>query len=282
MPHGTERTGQHGTATVNHRAISTKERHDRRNRSHRRRLGGKATDRFRESGKTSPRSTSQERVNPLASKLINAVNDTVLERTVTYEEYNALKTWLIKVGEDGEWPLFLDVWVEHSVEEVANQPPAGQQGHHRGPVLRPGPPEHEPPATIAMREDEPGTPLLFQGQVTLETAALAGAQIEIGTPTTWASTPSSHRACRNGTCAALHRRRPGQLPDPHHAAGAVPDPHGRRLRPADRRRRLACLAPGPPAPEGLGARATSCSPPSCTSRATRTTPTTSPPRSSRN
>src|SRR5438128_1010701 len=81
--------------------------------------GAGATARFRAS-KTVSANSSQERVALLAGRIIKAINDTVLEEQVSYDEYNAFKAWLIKVGEDGEWPLFLDVWVEHSIEEVAN------------------------------------------------------------------------------------------------------------------------------------------------------------------
>ncbi|WP_460991881.1 dioxygenase, partial [Sinomonas soli] len=67
--------------------------------------GAQATARFRQSGKsTADAATGQKRVSRLAGRLIKAVNDTVLEEKVTYDEYNALKAWLIKVGEDGEWP----------------------------------------------------------------------------------------------------------------------------------------------------------------------------------
>ncbi len=71
--------------------------------------GAAATDRFRQSGNTGHAVADQARVNELASALIQAANDIVLEKKVTYDEYNALKSWLIQVGEDGEWPLFLDV-----------------------------------------------------------------------------------------------------------------------------------------------------------------------------
>ena len=73
------------------------------------------------------------------------IHDIIRRHKVTYDEYDALKAWLIQVGEDGEWPLFLDVWVEHVVEEVANDAPRGQQGHHRGPVLRARAPPARPP-----------------------------------------------------------------------------------------------------------------------------------------
>ena len=116
--------------------------------------GNAATDRFRESGKTRPSIVDVERVNLLASKLIKAANDIVLEERVSYDEFNALKAWLIKVGEDGEWPLFLDVWLEHSVEDVATDHREGNKGSIEGPYYIPEAPEQKSPATISMREDE--------------------------------------------------------------------------------------------------------------------------------
>jgi catechol 1,2-dioxygenase len=141
--------------------------------------GAGATARFRENKHFSA-ATSQERVSKLAGRVIKAINDTVLEEEVSYDEYNALKAWLIKVGEDGEWPLFLDVWVEHSVEEVANASRHGSKGTIEGPYYLPDSPEQHSPATLPMRDNEPGTPLLFQGQVTnVAGQALPGAKIEI-------------------------------------------------------------------------------------------------------
>jgi catechol 1,2-dioxygenase len=142
--------------------------------------GSAATDRFRQSGKTAAVHASQERVNLLASKLVNAVNNIVLEERVTYDEYNAFKAWLIKVGEDGEWPLFLDVWVEHSVEDVATSHRHGNKGSIEGPYYIPDAPEQKSPAKISMRPDEKGTPLLFQGQVrSTDGSPLPNAKIEL-------------------------------------------------------------------------------------------------------
>jgi catechol 1,2-dioxygenase len=141
--------------------------------------GAGATARFRED-KHVAATTSQERVSALAGRIIKAINDTVIDEKVTYDEYNALKAWLIRVGEDGEWPLFLDVWVEHSVEGVANANRHGSKGTIEGPYYIPNAPVLESPATLPMREDEPGTPLLFQGQVrNVDGEPLAGALIEL-------------------------------------------------------------------------------------------------------
>jgi catechol 1,2-dioxygenase len=142
--------------------------------------GSAATDRFRQSGKTAAVVADVERVNLLASRLIKAANDIILEERVSYDEFNALKAWLIKAGEDGEWPLFMDVWLEHSVEEVATDHREGNKGSIEGPYYIPEAPEQKSPAKISMRDDEKGTPLLFQGQVrSTDGSALANAKIEL-------------------------------------------------------------------------------------------------------
>src|SRR5688572_27631454 len=80
--------------------------------------GASATERFR-IDKTGAAEASPERVSRLAREVLEAVHETIRRHEVTYAEYDALKAWLIRVGADGEWPLFLDVFVEHVVEEVA-------------------------------------------------------------------------------------------------------------------------------------------------------------------
>jgi catechol 1,2-dioxygenase len=142
--------------------------------------GNAATDRFRQAAKRSAVETSTDRVNLLASRAVKALNDIVLEERLSYEEYNAFKSWLIKVGEDGEWPLFLDVWLEHSVEDVATSHRKGNKGSIEGPYYIPEAPEQKSPAIIEMRADEDGTPFLFQGRVnSVDGTPLGGAKIEL-------------------------------------------------------------------------------------------------------
>ncbi|MDV7214640.1 catechol 1,2-dioxygenase [Streptomyces prunicolor] len=144
--------------------------------------GASATDRFRtdKATATAQAVADTERVNTLATELISAVHDVIRQNRVTYEEYNALKAWLISVGEDGEWPLFLDVWIEHVVEEVAGADRKGSKGTIEGPYYVPGAPGLPSVSTLPMREDEAGTPLLFQGQVTGVTGEpLSGALLEM-------------------------------------------------------------------------------------------------------
>ncbi|MCU1544943.1 MAG: catechol 1,2-dioxygenase [Homoserinimonas sp.] len=144
--------------------------------------GANATESFLERSRAASGNShvDQSRVSHLAGRAIQALNDIVIEEKVTYQEYNALKSWLIKVGEEGEWPLFLDVWLEHSVEEVASEHRKGSKGTIEGPYYVPNAPEHAWDGTISMREDEPGTPLLFSGQVrAVDGTPLAGARIEL-------------------------------------------------------------------------------------------------------
>lgn len=141
--------------------------------------GANATQRFA-SDKRVGADTPPERVSLLAREVLSAIHDTIERHEVTYDEYNALKAWLIRVGEDGEWPLFLDVWVEHKVEEVAGKARPGSKGTIEGPFYVPGAPSYAAEATLPMRDDEQGTPFLFQGQVTdTDGVALAGATVEI-------------------------------------------------------------------------------------------------------
>ncbi|MGD6749939.1 catechol 1,2-dioxygenase [Streptomyces sp. BH105] len=141
--------------------------------------GNAATAAFAQKSRSGAAS-STERVDTLASELITAVHDIVRRHQVTYAEYDALKAWLIQVGEDGEWPLFLDVWIEHVVEEVANESREGSKGTIEGPYYVPDAPELPAEATLPMRPDEQGTPLLFQGQITsVDGTPLPGARVEM-------------------------------------------------------------------------------------------------------
>ena len=143
--------------------------------------GANATEQFRQRATAhAGGGADTARVALLAGRAIQALNQVVLEEKVTYDEYNALKAWLIRVGEDGEWPLFLDVWLEHSVEEVASEHREGSKGTIEGPYYVPNAPAEPWNGTIPMRADEPGTPLEFTGQVrSVDGSALGGALVEL-------------------------------------------------------------------------------------------------------
>jgi catechol 1,2-dioxygenase len=141
--------------------------------------GASATQRFR-TDKTAAAGTSPERLSMLAREVLEAVHGTIRKHDVTYAEYDALKAWLIQVGADGEWPLFLDVFVEHVVEQVANAGRQGSKGTIEGPYYVPGAPVFGAEATLPMRDGEPGTPLTFHGQVrSVDGTPLANASVDI-------------------------------------------------------------------------------------------------------
>ena len=158
----------------------TQEQHRKENEGTAVEAGSKATERFTQAGKLTSLEVSQERVSLLAGEAIKAINDIAVKHQVTYEEYNALKAWLIKVGADGEWPLFLDVWLEHTIVDVNSKERPGAVSAIEGPFYVPGAPVLETPATLQMRSDEPGTPLLFKGRFTdTEGNPIQDAQVEI-------------------------------------------------------------------------------------------------------
>ena len=140
--------------------------------------GAAATERFQEKAKAGG-ATPPERVSAIATDALHALHDVIRKHQVTYEEYDALKAWVIQVGEDGEWPLFLDVFVEHAVEEVANASRPGSKGTIEGPYYVPGAPQFQGEGHLPMRPNEAGTQLLFQGRVTdVDGAPLAGAHVD--------------------------------------------------------------------------------------------------------
>lgn len=143
--------------------------------------GASATQRFHtdKSPFAAVKDVPAERVNLLAREILDAIHATIRRHQVTYDEYNALKAWLIQVGEDGEWPLFLDVWVEHVVEDVATAARHGNKGSIEGPYYVPNAPELGAHAAVPMREDERGTPLTFTGTITSTDGAPLAGKVEL-------------------------------------------------------------------------------------------------------
>ena len=144
--------------------------------------GASATERFQadKSPFAAVTDKPKERVDALAREILDAVHATIRKHQVTYDEYNALKAWLIQVGEDGEWPLFCDVWVEHVVEEVASAHRHGSKGTIEGPYYVPDAPELGADAALPTRPEEPGTPLTWEGTITsTDGTPLDGAKLDV-------------------------------------------------------------------------------------------------------
>ena len=141
--------------------------------------GTAATDKFKNERVSAD--TSPERVAAIAKDALSALHKVILDHNVTYPEYRVLKQWLIDVGEGGEWPLFLDVFIEHAVEEVLARSRKGTKGSIEGPYYVADAPELPSVCTLPMREvDSKETPLVFSGQVTdLDGKGIGGAIVEL-------------------------------------------------------------------------------------------------------
>jgi catechol 1,2-dioxygenase len=123
---------------------------------------------------------SASRTDLIAGDILRRIHEAIVEHDVTYDEFQAAKQWLIDVGEAGEWPLFLDVFVEHAVEQNANRNREGSQGTILGPYYLPDAPVLEAPFELPRRADEQGDPLLMTGRVLDQDGApLAGAELDV-------------------------------------------------------------------------------------------------------
>ena len=120
------------------------------------------------------------RAETVVRELLEAIRAVLVAQDVTYTEYRAGKQWLIEVGEAGEWPLFLDVFVERTVERNAFRDRAGSPGTILGPYHLPGAPVLGPLGQMPCRPDEGGEPLTLSGRVTGAAGRpLAGAVLDV-------------------------------------------------------------------------------------------------------
>jgi catechol 1,2-dioxygenase len=124
--------------------------------------------------------TSPERVSAVVSAVLEGVHSALREHEVTYPEFQAAKGWLMSVGETGEWPLFMDVFVEHVIEDIASQQQHGTKGSIEGPYYLAGQTRLSADCELPHRKDEQGTPLVLEGQVrSVAGLPLGGAEVDI-------------------------------------------------------------------------------------------------------
>jgi catechol 1,2-dioxygenase len=121
-----------------------------------------------------------ERTARLAGGLVDRLRAFVAEEGVTYDDYRALKQWLIDVGEAGEWPLVLDVFIESAVEEQAFAARPGSSGAIEGPYYLPGAPVLDPPYELPRSAASAGEALVLRGRVVSSGgSALPGAVLDV-------------------------------------------------------------------------------------------------------
>ncbi len=143
--------------------------------------GNAATEAFKTLSVSSD--TSKERAGAIYTDLLAAIAQVAHKHQVTYDEYRVLKNWMIQVGEYGEWPLWLDVSVEHEIEEINynRNDYTGTKGSIEGPYYVPDAPKLEWKCEMPMRDkDRESDALIFKGQVTdLDGNGLGGATVEL-------------------------------------------------------------------------------------------------------
>ena len=143
--------------------------------------GNAATDKFKnESVKAD---TTPERARAIYQDVFKAIEEITHKHQIAYDEYRVLKNWMIQVGEYGEWPLWLDVFVEHEIEKVNydRKGYTGTKGSIEGPYYVEDAPKLPWKCEMPMRDkDKAATPLIFKGQVTdVDGNGLPGATVEL-------------------------------------------------------------------------------------------------------
>lgn len=143
--------------------------------------GASASEAFRASKERhGAAGTSVERTDAVIRAVLAGIHGAIRENNVTYAEFLAAKTWLMELGEGGEWPLVLDVFVEHVIEEVAAKTQDGTKGTILGPYYLPNQKKLPAVTELPSRPDEKGTPLVLAGQVRdLDGSPVPGAELDI-------------------------------------------------------------------------------------------------------
>lgn len=143
--------------------------------------GANASQNFKAAASTQDvADTPPERVAAIVTAVLKGVHGAIKEHDVTYPEFQAAKAWLMSVGEGGEWPLFMDVFVEHAVEEQVARSQQGTKGTILGPYYLPDQVKLESTCQLPHRDDEQGTPLVLEGVVhDIDGNSLGGAAVDI-------------------------------------------------------------------------------------------------------
>lgn len=142
--------------------------------------GASATSSFRAGRHEGVEGVDSDRVATVVRAVLEGVHGALRAHRVGYPEFQAAKQWLMEVGEGGEWPLFLDVFVEHVVEEITADQQHGSTGTILGPFYLPDQTRLPSIAALPTRPDEKGTTLVLTGQVRgLDGAPLGAAEVDI-------------------------------------------------------------------------------------------------------
>ena len=125
-------------------------------------------------------SDTTARADQVIGDVLGRLRQAIVDNDMTYEEYRILTRWLIDVGKAGEWPLFLDVFIESAVEQHVYRERRGSHGTILGPYHLLDSPVLEFPYELPRRPDERGERLVFEGRVLdSDGEPLSGATLDI-------------------------------------------------------------------------------------------------------
>ena len=220
--------------------------------------GANATERFQRRQVAAPPRRRRRSASTLLAREVHRGRPrrSIRKHKVTYDEYDALKAWLIRVGR-GRRVAAVPRRVARARRRGGRQrgPRRAARAPSRAPTTCPAHPSSGATATLPMRDDEAGTPLLFQGQVTdVDGTPLPGAKVE-------------HLARRRRRLLLAVRPGHPRVEPARHASSPTPTAASPSTRCSPRRTRsrpTARAASSSPRPAG-----TPGAPPTCTSRCRR-------------
>jgi catechol 1,2-dioxygenase len=123
---------------------------------------------------------ASERAQEVVNALVDSVRAVITEHNVDYDEFHAAVKFLVRVGESGEIPLLLAVFLERTVDDATHALSESSTTTIEGPFYVPGAPLLQAPCKLPRRTDEPGEVLVFSGSVRdTEDQPLAGAELDV-------------------------------------------------------------------------------------------------------
>jgi catechol 1,2-dioxygenase len=109
---------------------------------------------------------ADQRTIKLFDEFMDLMRDFVVRHDLRYEDHAAVMQYMIRVSEAGEWPLWLDAFLESTVDTTSYGDGPWSPSTIQGPYFKPGAPLlTEKPYTLPMRPDEPGQKMLFKVSV---------------------------------------------------------------------------------------------------------------------
>ena len=111
---------------------------------------------------------TNDRVKIVFEELIDSLRQLIIKHRITDAEYRALVEFADEVGRSGEIPLFADVFLGVTFDNVTYEHYAqmgGTSSNILGPYYLEGTPVLSPPYRIGRRDNEPGDVLFFSGRV---------------------------------------------------------------------------------------------------------------------